>query len=547
MSDNFGTKILDPMDYTSGKEILDEEDEKSQLISDEASTNIDSADLYERTVLSCGFGKFQVILLFVCGWALASDSVEIQVVSFVIPSACDLSLTSSEKGWLNAIIFVGMMFGGYLFGGAADIKGRRFILIWSMTINGVFGFASSFAPTFPWFLILRFLSGLGVGAAMPILFSYFVEFLPKERRGPMIGFVASFWMLGNIITSGIAWLVIPHIELGGKIHNLHYGSWRIFVAICSIPALTSAMFIFLMPESPKYLQKVGKYESATEVFASMFKMNNGSDTQLPREIKEFRESYEYRSREGEESEVVDADMCTFCRVLTSICNTMSKVFQTTLRLFEGQLRWTTLVLLFVWFTLSFGYYGLWMWFPEIFQRIQHGGSSCGGGDIVVNVTHSNMTCEETVASDTAVYFESFIVALSNLPGNAFTILVINKMGRRLLLALSMALAGISVFFFWLVETRTEMIVMSCVFSGLSISGWNSLDAVALENYPTHLRSTAFGVQAGVGRIAAILGNVVFGQLVDVHCSIPLLLVAALLFAGGLTVFKLPKTDQESLN
>ena len=51
----------------------------------------------------------------------------------------------------------------------------------------------------------------------------------------------------------------------------------------------------------------------------------------------------------------------------------------------------------------------------------------------------------------------------------------------------MALAGISVFFFWMVKTESQMLVMSCVFSGLSIAGWNSLDAVAVENYPTNLR------------------------------------------------------------
>lgn len=61
------------------------------------------------------------------------------------------------------------------------------------------------------------------------------------------------------------------------------------------------------------------------------------------------------------------------------------------------------------------------------------------------------------------------------------------------------------------------------------------------------RSTAFGLQATVGRVAAILGNVVFGQLVDIHCSVPLLLVASLLGAGGLLAFKLPKTDKSSLD
>ena len=34
---------------------------------------------YEKAVESCGFGKFQIMLLFICGWALASDSTEVQV------------------------------------------------------------------------------------------------------------------------------------------------------------------------------------------------------------------------------------------------------------------------------------------------------------------------------------------------------------------------------------------------------------------------------------------------------------------------------------
>ena len=47
----------------------------------------------------------------------------------MIPAACDLNMTSSEKGWLNAIIFVGMMIGGHVFGGAADIKVYTYLIL----------------------------------------------------------------------------------------------------------------------------------------------------------------------------------------------------------------------------------------------------------------------------------------------------------------------------------------------------------------------------------------------------------------------------------
>ena len=91
-----------------------------------------------------------------------------------------------------------------------------------------------------------------------------------------------------------------------------------------------------------------------------------------------------------------------------------------------------------------------------------------------------------------------------------------------------------------------MIAMSCIFSGMSVVGFNVLDMMSIENYPTHLRTTAFGVQSTCGRIAAITGNVAFGALVDQHCAVPLLLIAILLSAGGLVTLKLPKTDDRPL-
>ena len=77
------------------------------------------------------------------------------------------------------------------------------------------------------------------------------------------------------------------------------------------------------------------------------------------------------------------------------------------------------------------YYGLWMWFPEIFRRIKDGHSSCGG--VTSNITMKVLNCTEQVEQDSEVYFQSFMIALANLPGNIVTILVINKLGRRGLL------------------------------------------------------------------------------------------------------------------
>ncbi|KTF72419.1 hypothetical protein cypCar_00048857 [Cyprinus carpio] len=109
-----------------------------------------------------GFGLFHWLLLVVCGWANASDAVEILCVSFLLPTArCDLHLTSADMGLLTASIFLGMMVGGYVWGYLADRRGRRSILVISLAVNGIFGAVASLAPSFWLFLLLRFFSGVG--------------------------------------------------------------------------------------------------------------------------------------------------------------------------------------------------------------------------------------------------------------------------------------------------------------------------------------------------------------------------------------------------
>ena len=87
---------------------------------------------FESALELAGYGRFHYWLAFICGWANASDAVEILCISFLLPSAgsvhslknlsflllyfseCDLELTPARKGWLSAILFVGMMIGGRL-------------------------------------------------------------------------------------------------------------------------------------------------------------------------------------------------------------------------------------------------------------------------------------------------------------------------------------------------------------------------------------------------------------------------------------------------
>ncbi|XP_029992293.1 synaptic vesicle glycoprotein 2C [Sphaeramia orbicularis] len=482
---------------------------------------------YEEAVEEAGFGLFHYLLLVVCGWANASDAVEILCVSFLLPTArCDLQLNSSDMGLLTASIFLGMMVGGYMWGYLADQRGRRRVLVMSLTVNGLFGGLASIAPRFWLFLLLRFISGVGVGGSIPVIFSYFSEFMPRLRRGAMISALATFWMAGNILAAGLAWVVIPNTWA-------HFQSWRLFVVLCSVPSLTSALlFRLLMPESPRFLMETGQEKEAIRVFQMMYKLNTCGKG------KAFREcSLCCRSKKKPELE----DSRTLASRKEQLVNIVKKALLPVKQMFKEKLKTRSIALVIVFYCISFGYYGLWMWFPELFERVEDGGSPCA------NVSRpSPLHNQSCYPVKTAVYMEGFVIAASNLPGNIFTILMMDSTGGKALLCFSLFMSSLSVFLIYLVHTKSQSLILSCVFSGVSVIAWNALDVVGTELYPTQLRSSALGFFTGVGRVAAITGNIVFGKLVDTNCAVPVLLVSGLLLTGGLAALLLPQTRQTEL-
>ena len=150
--------------YNSG----DEGDTQLLVTPDQEADHVEGEDGhykdYEAVLTVVGFGLFHVLLMVGIGVALSSDAVEVLSISFVLPflrQESELGLVEWQTGLLSAIIFLGMLFGSYIWGGLADISGRRRTLIVSLTVNGVFGGVSSLSPNFYVLLLFRFVSGLG--------------------------------------------------------------------------------------------------------------------------------------------------------------------------------------------------------------------------------------------------------------------------------------------------------------------------------------------------------------------------------------------------
>ncbi|KAM7138349.1 synaptic vesicle glycoprotein 2A-like [Macrochelys suwanniensis] len=198
-------------DHLADNQQVSEFRDLEDLEGDKKKDKEELAQQYELILQECGHGRFQWTLYFVLGLALMADGVEVFVVGFVLPSAeKDMCLSDSNKGMLGLIVYLGMMVGAFLWGGLADRIGRKQCLLISLSVNSVFAFFSSFVQGYGTFLFCRLLSGVGIGGSIPIVFSYFSEFLAQEKRGEHLSWLCMFWMIGGIYASAMAWAIIPH-------------------------------------------------------------------------------------------------------------------------------------------------------------------------------------------------------------------------------------------------------------------------------------------------------------------------------------------------
>jgi hypothetical protein len=115
---------------------------------------------FEDALKMCGFGKFNYILILLGGGLLGCSYIDTTAISLVLPIAqCDLNLSSSDKGILGAIGYVGVLLSAHLWGFLSDTKGRRKTIIPSLLMASLSSFISSFSFNFWMLVVTRFLNG----------------------------------------------------------------------------------------------------------------------------------------------------------------------------------------------------------------------------------------------------------------------------------------------------------------------------------------------------------------------------------------------------
>jgi MFS family permease len=119
-----------------------------------------SAHSLEEAIIKTGFGKFNVLLVIICGLVLACGFLETSSVGLILPIAqCELNLSNFDKGLIGSVGYVGIILSSHFWGFMADTRGRKKSMIPALLLTFVFSLISAFSKSV-WFLALfRFLNG----------------------------------------------------------------------------------------------------------------------------------------------------------------------------------------------------------------------------------------------------------------------------------------------------------------------------------------------------------------------------------------------------
>lgn len=293
-----------------------------------------------------------------------------------------------------------------------------------------------------------------------------------------------------IILVGIAGLFL--VGLLGHVVLPGFG-WRVFLFTCAIPNLALAVGRLVWPwESPRFLLKSGRPQEAEKVLEVMSTWNGCA----------FKPTLQYDNSVFVKS-TKSGNILTDCKDLLPLILTFGSVFT----------------------AHTFSYYGMTTWFGKFAANYK-----------VSSVGHAKGL---------------MLIAVTEVPGLFLSCWLIDRFGRRTVLALNLFGAAITVSLFAVIPVdQTWFMVTSCASYFFIVGVWAGLYVYGPEVFPTECRSTAFALCGTMGKFGGLISPMVFGQVWDrFEEPIP---VARNLIAGGfligavLSVWSLKETKGKSM-
>ncbi|XP_028174631.1 carcinine transporter-like, partial [Ostrinia furnacalis] len=376
------------------------------------------------------------------------------------------------------LLAAGGIIGNYIFGYLQDTIGRKPSFFIYLLIECIFGVATAFAQNYIVWIIYRIGVGFTVPAIMATPYVLAIELVGPRCRTLCTILSNIAYSLGLIMLAGVVYLI---------------RDWRHLALATTLPFVCFFLYLWPMPESPRWLLARGQFEKAEAILKNMARINGKS---LPA-------NYMVHLRRKYESDKLKQDIEREKSRKYGILD----LFRT------PNLRKKTIIITFIWFTNTSVYVGLSYYAPVL------------GGDEFLNF---------------------FLAGVVELPTYLFLWPSMERLGRRWTLCMSMVVGGVACLTTFLVQHETYVtLALYCVGKMGISSSFVVLPLMASELYPTVVRGLGMSLSSVLGMLGPIFIPLVNYLGSDIMV-LPLIIMGALLVAGGIASLLLPETLNQHL-
>ena len=422
-----------------------------------------------------------IALSIVLAWFL--DCVDLGSMMFMLATLGEeFGLDKVQMGYLGSCSFAGMILGAFVSGIYADKIGRKRIIQFAMLTWGSGGFLSAIAWSTPSLFIFRFILGVGLGAQLAAAHAMLPEFLPKDVRGKWVALMEGVAPIGFMAAGLITYFILPNF------------GWRWVFVVQSIPALWLFGIGKFVPESPRWLESVGRVEEAEKITAMM--------------------EEKVQKRYGKPLPPIDMS------VVADIPHAPQKA--SLKDLFAGIYLKRTIMLWILWPAIQFAFYGVNIWLGALMVA--------KGFEIVKSI--------------------GFVLTIQTgaIPGFLLATYLLEKIGRKPVVSISILFIGVSSYFYGQTNDLTQLYVWGWIMQFFTFAMWSSVYAYTPELYPTRIRATGCGLVSAMSRVGGMLGPYVVGAVLAARGSTAVFTMASIIFviAASSVIFLGPETKGKTL-
>ncbi len=412
-----------------------------------------AASPVDRALDGVPVGKFQIRVAILCGIIAMLDGFDTQAIAFVAPVIGRAwGVTPDKFGLIFAAGLAGIMVGQIVLGPLADKYGRRPVIIGCTALFGLLSLATAAVNGWVMLLLLRFLTGIGLGGATPNLITLTCEVAPPRARSTMITAMFAGFPLGAALGGFISSMLIPA-----------FGWQSVFILGGIIPLALLLILLPGLPESPHFLHTAGRDPA---MLARILARMGVSST----------------AAQGMAQGVVSD------RTSASAPDTHSASPRIGYRaLFTPDIAATTSLLWIAYFCSLLMIYFLMSWLPTVARQ-------------------SGLPLNTAIIS--AVFLN-----LGGALGGIVLGRVADSFGAFRTLAVGYAIAGISLALIGFAGNQAALLMALAFTAGLfTIGGQTAMNAATSQIYPARIRATGLGGALAFGRAGSIVGPWIGGVL-----------------------------------